>query len=261
MILDAKIFIFSVEKKRNILFVFSLWCHKIFLTLQAEILYSEMLLEIREIKKKYGEQLALDDVSMSFDSNTIVGLLGPNGAGKSTLMKIITGYISPDEGSVSIAGRPVGCDTAALVGYLPEHNPLYLDMYVREYLDFVKKCYQSNADIQELIHRVGLSLECGKKVGQLSKGYRQRVGIAAAIIHNPKLLILDEPTTGLDPAQLIEVRSLIKDLSKDRLVLLSTHIMQEVEAMCDEVVMLKHGRVVKRGKVSEMGNLEDLFLN
>lgn len=220
-----------------------------------------MTLEIREICKKYGEQLALDDVSMSFDSNTIVGLLGPNGAGKSTLMKIVAGFVSPDVGMVSVEGKRVGCDTAALIGYLPEHNPLYLDMYVMEYLEFVKGCYKCNADILSLVKRVGLYAECGKKLGQLSKGFRQRVGIAAAIIHDPKVLILDEPTTGLDPAQLVEVRGLIKNLSKDRLVLLSTHIMQEVEAMCDEVVMLKHGRVVKRGKVSEMGNLEDLFLN
>lgn len=231
------------------------------LTLQAEILFSDKMLEIRDISKKYGEQMALDKVSMSFDSNTIVGLLGPNGAGKSTLMKIITGYVSSDSGSVLIDGRPVGCATASLVGYLPEHNPLYLDMYVIEYLDFVKGCYGCATDIKTLIDRVGLTDECTKKIGQLSKGYRQRVGIAAAIIHNPKVLILDEPTTGLDPAQLAEVRSLIIDLSKDRLVLLSTHIMQEVEAMCDEVVMLKHGRVVRRGKVAELGNLEDLFLN
>lgn len=224
-----------------------MWCHV-------------MMLEIRNITKKYGVQLALDDVSISFDSRTIVGLLGPNGAGKSTLMKIITGYISPDCGEALIDGNPVGCDTAALVGYLPEHNPLYLDMYVAEYLNFVRGCYSCHADIKALIDLVGLTDEQGKKIGQLSKGYRQRVGIAAAIIHNPKVLILDEPTTGLDPAQLKEVRCLIKNLAQNRLVILSTHIMQEVEAMCDEVVMLKHGRIVQRGKVSEMGNLEDLFL-
>lgn len=251
----------SVEKNPKYLSIFSLWCHNLFLTLQAEILYLDMTLEILEICKKYGGQLALDDVSMSFDSNMIVGLLGPNGAGKSTLMKIVTGYESPDGGTVTIDGKCVGCDTAAMVGYLPEHNPLYLDMYVVEYLEFVKGCYGCNADIPTLVKRVGLSAECGKRLGQLSKGYRQRVGIAAAIIHDPKVLILDEPTTGLDPAQLVEIRGLIKELSKDRLVLLSTHIMQEVEAMCDEVVMLKHGRIVRRGKVSEMGNLEDLFLN
>lgn len=219
-----------------------------------------MLLEIKEITKKYGAQLALDDVSISFDSSTIVGLLGPNGAGKSTLMKIITGYISPDGGEAFVDGRHVGCDTAALVGYLPEHNPLYLDMYVAEYLNFIKGCYGCQADVKALIDRVGLAEEQYKKIGQLSKGYRQRVGIAAAIIHDPKVLILDEPTTGLDPAQLVEVRRLIKDLSHNRLVILSTHIMQEVEAMCDVVVMLKHGRIVRQGKVSELGDLEALFL-
>jgi len=219
------------------------------------------MLEIRNITKKYGAQLALDDVSMSFGSSTIVGLLGPNGAGKSTLMKIITGYITPDSGEATIDGKPVGCDTAALVGYLPEHNPLYLDMYVAEYLNFVRGCYDCHADVKALIDIVGLTEEQNKKIGQLSKGYRQRVGIAAAIIHNPKVLILDEPTTGLDPAQLVEVRKLIRDLAQNRLVILSTHIMQEVEAMCDEVVMLKHGRIVKHGRVSELGNLEALFLN
>lgn len=251
----------SVKKKPKDLLLFSLRCHDLFLTLQAEILYSDMMLEILGISKKYGRQLALKNVSMSFDSNMIVGLLGPNGAGKSTLMKIVTGFESPDKGTVTVDGKYVGCDAAAMVGYLPEHNPLYLDMYVMEYLEFVKGCYGCNADIPTLVKRVGLSAECGKRLGQLSKGYRQRVGIAAAIIHDPKVLILDEPTTGLDPTQLVEIRGLIKELSKDRLVLLSTHIMQEVEAMCDEVVMLKHGEIVKRGKVSEVGNLEDLFLN
>lgn len=259
--MTEKIFEIHVEKKPNYLVRFFLWCRKLFLTLQTEILCLDMMLDIRGISKKYGGQLALDDVSMSFDTNKIVGLLGPNGAGKSTLMKIITGFVSPDGGSVMIDGKCVGRDTAAFVGYLPEHNPLYLDMYVKEYLEFVRGCYLCDADIQSLVERVGLSAECGKRLGQLSKGYRQRVGLAAAIIHNPKVLILDEPTTGLDPAQLVEVRALIRNLSKDRLVLLSTHIMQEVEAMCDEVVMLKHGKVVRHGRVSEMGNLEDLFLN
>jgi len=220
-----------------------------------------MTLEIKNISKIYGEQMALDDVSISFASGTIVGLLGPNGAGKSTLMKIITGYVSPDAGDVTIDGIKVGRETSAIVGYLPEHNPLYLDMYVREYLEFVRGCYRANADINVLIDKVGLREECGKKIGQLSKGYRQRVGLAAAIMHNPQVLILDEPTTGLDPAQLVEVRGLIKELSHKRLVILSTHIMQEVEAMCDEVVMLKHGRVVRQGKVKDMGKLEELFLH
>ena len=240
---------------------FSLQYRKILLTLQAEIVYPEMTLSVNKISKKYGEQLALDDVTITFNAGTIVGLLGPNGAGKSTLMKIITGYVIPDEGDVTINGTLVGRDTSAIVGYLPEHNPLYLDMYVREYLDFVNGCYKANANISDLISRVGLTDEYNKKIGQLSKGYRQRVGLAAAIIHNPQVLILDEPTTGLDPAQLVEVRTLIKDLSRQRLVILSTHIMQEVEAMCDEVVMLKKGKIVRQGKVKELGNLEELFLN
>ena len=219
------------------------------------------MLEIDKISKRYGQQMALAEVSMSFNSSTIVGLLGPNGAGKSTLMKIITGYVIPDGGSVLIDGKNVGRETAGMVGYLPEHNPLYLDMYVREYLAFVKRCYNCSTDIDALIGKVGLTAECGKRIGELSKGYRQRVGIAAAIIHNPKVLILDEPTTGLDPAQLIEVRRLIKELSVGRLVLLSTHIMQEVTALCDEVVMLKHGQIVRQGRVAELGNLEELFLD
>ena len=220
-----------------------------------------MTLEIKNISKIYGEQLALDDVSISFASGTIVGLLGPNGAGKSTLMKIITGYVRPDAGEVTINGVKVGRKTSAIVGYLPEHNPLYLDMYVVEYLEFVRGCYKAKADIGKLVARVGLTQECDKKIGQLSKGYRQRVGLAAAIIHDPQVLILDEPTTGLDPAQLIEVRALIKELSHQRLVILSTHIMQEVEAMCDQVVMLKRGKVVRQGEVMSMGNLEEMFLN
>lgn len=220
-----------------------------------------MTLEIKNISKIYGEQLALDDVSISFASGTIVGLLGPNGAGKSTLMKIITGYVRPDAGEVTINGVKVGRKTSAIVGYLPEHNPLYLDMYVVEYLEFVRGCYNAKADIGKLVARVGLTQECDKKIGQLSKGYRQRVGLAAAIIHDPQVLILDEPTTGLDPAQLIEVRALIKELSHQRLVILSTHIMQEVEAMCDQVVMLKRGKVMRQGEVMSMGNLEEMFLN
>lgn len=225
-----------------------------------------MLLEVENLSKSYGDQLVLDHVGLAEDAGLIVGLLGPNGAGKSTLMKCITGYVRPDEGRISIKGLPVGLETARLVGYLPEHNPLYTEMYVREYLEFVGRTYgisQLRARTDEVIDEVGLAPECHKRIGQLSKGYRQRVGLAAAIIHRPELLILDEPTTGLDPNQLVEVRSLIRTLGHSRLVLLSTHIMQEVEAMCDRVVLLDHGRMAANGSKDELvaryGSIEQLF--
>ena len=230
-----------------------------------------MLLEIKNISKSYGVQKVLCAINQEFGVGRIVGLLGPNGAGKSTLMKIVTGYIAADEGEVLIDGKRVAVDdveTKRMVGYLPEHNPLYLDMYVREYLNFVAEVYglkgvQKCDAVEGVVERTGLTLEANKKIGQLSKGYRQRVGIAAAIIHNPKVLILDEPTTGLDPNQLIDIRQLIKDLGRDRLVIFSTHIMQEVEQVCDDVIVINRGNVIEQGEKNELvakyGSIERIF--
>ena len=229
------------------------------------------MLKIKNISKSYGAQKVLGAINQEFGVGRIVGLLGPNGAGKSTLMKIVTGYIAADEGEVLIDGKRVAVDdveTKRLVGYLPEHNPLYLDMYVREYLNFVAEVYglkgvQKCDAVEGVVERTGLTLEANKKIGQLSKGYRQRVGIAAAIIHNPKVLILDEPTTGLDPNQLIEIRQLIKDLGRDRLVIFSTHIMQEVEQVCDDVIVINRGNVIEQGEKNELvtkyGSIERIF--
>ena len=230
-----------------------------------------MLLEIKNISKSYGAQRVLCSINQEFDAGRIVGLLGPNGAGKSTLMKIVTSYIAADEGEVRIDGKQVAVDDVAtkrLVGYLPEHNPLYLDMYVREYLEFVAEVYGLKGvarrdTVDGVIERTVLTVEANKKIGQLSKGYRQRVGIAAAIIHNPRVLILDEPTTGLDPNQLIEIRQLIKDLGRDRLVIFSTHIMQEVEQVCDDVIVINKGNVIEQGEkdalVAKYGSIERIF--
>ena len=229
------------------------------------------MLKIKNISKSYGAQKVLCAINQEFGVGRIVGLLGPNGAGKSTLMKIVTGYIAADEGEVLIDGKRVAVDdveTKRMVGYLPEHNPLYLDMYVREYLNFVAEVYglkgvQKCDAVEGVVERTGLTLEANKKIGQLSKGYRQRVGIAAAIIHNPKVLILDEPTTGLDPNQLIDIRQLIKDLGRDRLVIFSTHIMQEVEQVCDDVIVINRGNVIEQGEKNELvtkyGSIERIF--
>lgn len=229
------------------------------------------MLKIKNISKSYGAQKVLCAINQEFGVGRIVGLLGPNGAGKSTLMKIVTGYIAADEGEVLIDGKRVAVDdveTKRMVGYLPEHNPLYLDMYVREYLNFVAEVYglkgvQKRDAVEGVVERTGLTLEANKKIGQLSKGYRQRVGIAAAIIHNPKVLILDEPTTGLDPNQLIDIRQLIKDLGRDRLVIFSTHIMQEVEQVCDDVIVINRGNVIEQGEKNELvakyGSIERIF--
>lgn len=229
------------------------------------------MLEIKNISKSYGAQQVLCSINQMFDAGRIVGLLGPNGAGKSTLMKIVTGYISADEGEVLIDAKHVAVDdveTKRLVGYLPEHNPLYLDMYVREYLSFVAEIYglkgvEKKDAVVAVIERTGLIVEANKKISQLSKGYRQRVGIAAAIIHNPRVLILDEPTTGLDPNQLIEIRQLIRDLGRDRLVIFSTHIMQEVEQVCDDVIVINKGNVIEQGTKDELvekyGSIERIF--
>ena len=210
-----------------------------------------MSISVQAVSKFYGQQCVLNKVRFEIGSGEIVGFLGPNGAGKSTMMKIITGFVPYEEGSVKVCGLEVsenGLQTKGLIGYLPEHNPLYLEMYVKEYLRFVAEIYQlgkaSHARIDEMIEKTGLTAEYHKKIGQLSKGYRQRVGLAQALIPNPKVLILDEPTTGLDPNQLIEVRNLIAEIGKEKTVLLSTHIMQEVSALCDRVIIINKGNIV-----------------
>lgn len=227
-----------------------------------------MSLHIEHISKRYGRKLALDNVSLRLETGEIVGFLGPNGAGKSTLMKICTGCIAPDSGMVSVCGIPMDEENLAakrLIGYLPEHNPLYLDMYVREYLMYISGFYgirNRKQRIDELIERVGLASECGKRIGQLSKGYRQRVGLAQALAHDPQVLILDEPTTGLDPNQLLEIRALIADIGKEKTVLFSTHIMQEAQTLCRRVVVVNHGRIVADGDMAEIAageSLEEAF--
>ncbi len=216
-----------------------------------------MSIEVKNVFKYYGEQAALNDVSFNINSGEIVGFLGPNGAGKSTMMKIATCFLTKSSGSVKVCGLDVDEDSIEIrkkVGYLPEHNPLYLDMYVKEYLEFVAGLYKnrlsdgtkinSKTRVNEMISLVGLEKEQGKKIGALSKGYRQRVGLAQAIIHDPEVLILDEPTSGLDPNQLVDIRQLILDIGKTKTVMLSTHIMQEVEAICDRVIIIKDGQLV-----------------
>ncbi|WP_370407572.1 gliding motility-associated ABC transporter ATP-binding subunit GldA [Tenacibaculum dicentrarchi] len=207
-----------------------------------------MSIQLTEISKFYGSQKAVNSISFDAQKGEIVGFLGPNGAGKSTSMKILTGFILPSEGSVFVSGIDVlknPIEAQKKIGYLPEHNPLYLEMYVREYLQFQAGIYKITKNkISEVIQKVGLTAEAHKKIGQLSKGYRQRVGLAAAILHDPEVLILDEPTTGLDPNQLVEIRELIKELGKDKTVLISTHIMQEVEAVCTRVIIINKGEIV-----------------
>jgi ABC-2 type transport system ATP-binding protein len=209
-----------------------------------------MSIVLKNVTKFYGEQAAVNNVSFSVNKGEVVGFLGPNGAGKSTTMKMITGFIPVSSGEIKVCDLSVdvdSLDTRNLIGYLPEHNPLYLDMYVREYLEFVAKIYKVKnvkSRIDEMIETVGLQVEQNKKIGMLSKGYRQRVGLAQAIIHDPEVLILDEPTSGLDPNQLVEIRELIKNIGKSKTVMLSTHIMQEVEAICDRVIIIKNGTIV-----------------
>ena len=215
-----------------------------------------MSIEVVNISKNYGAQKALDNVSFSVKKGEIVGFLGPNGAGKSTLMKILTTYITSDSGTASVNGNDVKENQKALqlsVGYLAEHNPLYLDLYVREYLAFNADVYKvAKSRIEEVISLTGLTPESHKKIGQLSKGYRQRVGIATALLHNPDVLILDEPTTGLDPNQLVEIRDLIRNIGADKTVFLSTHIMQEVEAICDRVIIINEGKIVTDKKLDKI---------
>ncbi|MCG8182946.1 gliding motility-associated ABC transporter ATP-binding subunit GldA [Tenacibaculum piscium] len=207
-----------------------------------------MSIQLTSIIKTYGTQKAVNDISFEAKKGEIVGFLGPNGAGKSTTMKILTGFIPPSEGTVFVNGIDVlknPIEAQKNIGYLPEHNPLYLEMYVREYLQFQAAIYKvSKNKIAEVIKKVGLTSEAHKKIGELSKGYRQRVGLAAAILHDPEVLILDEPTTGLDPNQLVEIRELIKELGKDKTVLFSTHIMQEVEAVCNRVIIINKGEII-----------------
>jgi ABC-2 type transport system ATP-binding protein len=215
-----------------------------------------MSIAVNNISKSYGAQKALDNISFSINKGEIVGFLGPNGAGKSTLMKILTTYITADEGTATVHGQNVNTNPKAVqlsIGYLPEHNPLYLDLYVREYLAFNADVYKvAKSRIEEVIQLTGLSTESHKKIGQLSKGYRQRVGLANALLHNPDVLILDEPTTGLDPNQLMEIRNVIKNVGKDKTVFLSTHIMQEVEAICDRVIIINNGKIVTDKKLDNL---------
>ncbi|WP_333599824.1 gliding motility-associated ABC transporter ATP-binding subunit GldA [Flavobacterium sp.] len=215
-----------------------------------------MSIEVQNISKSYGAQKALDNVSFSIKKGEIVGFLGPNGAGKSTLMKILTTFINADAGTATVNGNDVNeaqLKVQQSVGYLPEHNPLYLDLYVREYLAFNADVYKvAKSRIEEVIQLTGLSPESHKKIGQLSKGYRQRVGLATALLHNPDVLILDEPTTGLDPNQLVEIRNVIKNVGKDKTVFLSTHIMQEVEAICDRVIIIDNGKIVTDKKLDKL---------
>lgn len=217
-----------------------------------------MSIEVKHLFKYYGDQAAVKDVSFTVKSGEIVGFLGPNGAGKSTTMKVITGFIPASSGEVKVCGIPVSVDsldTREKIGYLPEHNPLYLDMYVKEYLAFVGNIYKVpnvKERVEEMIKAVGLEVEQYKKIGQLSKGYRQRVGLAQAIIHDPEVLILDEPTSGLDPNQLVEIRELIKKIGKEKTVMLSTHIMQEVEAICDRVIIINKGEIVADDKAADL---------
>lgn len=223
-----------------------------------------MSIEVKNITKTYGTQKALDNVSFSVKKGEIVGFLGPNGAGKSTLMKILTTYLTADEGEATVNGYDVTSAQKKVqksVGYLPEHNPLYLDLYVREFLEFSADVHKTDkTHIQEVIELTGLTPESHKKIGELSKGFRQRVGLASALLHNPDVLILDEPTTGLDPNQLVEIRELIKNIGKDKTVFLSTHIMQEVQAICDRIIIIHKGKIVEDAKLADLGNnLEKVF--
>jgi ABC-2 type transport system ATP-binding protein len=217
-----------------------------------------MSITVKNLTKVYGEQKAVDNISFSVNKGEIVGFLGPNGAGKSTTMKMITGYLQPDAGDILVSHIDVTKEPLAAkkkVGYLPESNALYYDMYVKEYLEFVAdvhKIANRKSAINNVIEQVGLTKEKAKKIGQLSKGYKQRVGLAAAILHNPEVLILDEPTSGLDPNQIVEIRNVIKEQGRDKLVLFSSHILQEVEAICDRVIIINRGRIVADDKLANL---------
>jgi ABC-2 type transport system ATP-binding protein len=217
-----------------------------------------MSIEIKDLVKIYGEQKAVDGISFKVGKGEIVGFLGPNGAGKSTTMKIITGYLGQDAGEVTVCGASVKdhpLDTRKKIGYLPEANPLYPDMYVREYLDFIADVHavpDKKQKIESVINIVGLTPESKKKLGQLSKGYKQRVGLAAALLHEPEVLILDEPTSGLDPNQIMEIRDTIRNLGKERAVLFSSHILQEVEALCDRVIIISKGKLIADSPLGQL---------
>ena len=230
-----------------------------------------MSISIQHLTKIYGTQKAVNDISFEAKKGEIVGFLGPNGAGKSTTMKVATSYLSATSGQVLINGFDVKTQSMEVrrsIGYLPEHNPLYLEMYVKEFLLFVGNMYglkgiEVNKRIAEMVELCGLSAEQNKKIGQLSKGYRQRVGLAQALIHDPSVLILDEPTTGLDPNQIVEIRNVIKTVGKDKTILFSTHIMQEVEAICDRVIIINRGQIVSDSTLTSLKHnnesLEDIF--
>lgn len=226
---------------------------------------------VRNLAKHYGEQKAVNQISFEAKPGRILGFLGPNGAGKSTTMKMLTGYLQPTSGEAEIAGKNIQAEPLEikkLIGYLPENTPLYMDMYVREFLGFVAETYglkNISQRVEDVIKLVGLREEQHKKIGMLSKGYKQRVGLAQAIIHQPQVLILDEPTSGLDPNQLADIRTLIKDLGNDRTVIISTHIMQEVEALCDDVIIISKGVLVANSSIADLkkenpnSSLEDIF--
>jgi ABC-2 type transport system ATP-binding protein len=229
-----------------------------------------MSISIKNLTKIYGEQKALDNINLEIEQGQIVGLLGPNGAGKSTMMKILTCFIPPTEGEVKVCGYDIfdnPMQVRANIGYLPEQNPLYYDMYVREFLMFIAGIHKIDKKIrkqrvEEMIELTGISKEVNKKISMLSKGYKQRIGIAQALIHDPKVLILDEPTTGLDPNQLVEIRELIKRIGQTKTVLLSTHIMQEVEAMCSRVIIINNGKLVADDQTQHLAageSLEQIF--
>ncbi len=232
-----------------------------------------MSIQVNNLSKKYGQQLALDSISFSIPSGEVVGFLGPNGAGKSTTMKILTGYIPASSGDASVCGLDLAeqsLEVRKLVGYLPEHNPLYLDMYISEYLLFaagIAGVKNTKKALEMAIELTQLGPERNKKIGQLSKGYRQRVGLAQALIHDPKVLILDEPTSGLDPNQVVEIRNVIKNLGSEKTVLLSTHIMQEVEAMCNRVILINKGKIIADNTLEGLketapsDSLETIFRN
>ena len=223
-----------------------------------------MSITVKNITKTFGNQKALNTVSFSIKKGEIVGFLGPNGAGKSTMMRVLTTYHNADSGKAQVNGFNVSSkksDVQKSIGYLPEHNPLYLEMYVKEYLSFNAEVYNvSKERIHDVIDQTGLTNEAHKKIEQLSKGYRQRVGLAAALLHNPEVLILDEPTTGLDPNQLIEIRKLIKTIGKEKTILLSTHIMKEVEAVCDRVIIINKGEIVADKKLSDLQEVEQQII-
>lgn len=226
-----------------------------------------MSLQIINLTKKFGAQIALNNINIEINNNEIIGLLGPNGAGKSTLMKSIVGALKIDEGEIIFNGKDIREDEITVkkeMGFLPENNPLYSEMYVKEYLNFVADLHQiSKERIEEVIELVGITPEKSKKISQLSKGYQQRVGLAQAILHSPDLLILDEPTNGLDPNQIIEIRNVIKEIGKEKTVILSTHIMQEVEALCSRVILIHEGNIIQDSNIEEFkgkfGSLEEAF--